>query len=75
MNTDLFKSKLHERMWKIEGINAEAKNLHSLKRAKYRGLTNMQIQAYMIGVVLNLKRLVQATIIIIGYFRILYQSN
>ena len=60
MNTDLFKSKLHERMWKIEGINAEAKNLHSLKRAKYRGLTNMQIQAYMIGVVLNLKRLVQA---------------
>ena len=28
----------------------------------------MQIQAYMIGVVLNLKRLVQATIIIIGYF-------
>ena len=75
MNTDLFKSKLHERMWKIEGINAEAKNLHSLKRAKYRGFTNMQIQAYMIGVVLNLKRLVQATIIIIGYFRILYQSN
>ena len=57
MNTDLFKSKLRERMWKIEGINAEAKNLHSLKRAKYRGLTNMQIQAYMIGVVLNLKRL------------------
>lgn len=73
MNTDLFKSKLYERMWKIEGINTEAKNLHSLKRAKYRGLTNMQIQAYMIGVVLNLKRLIQAyvLIIIIEYFCIL----
>ena len=75
MQEPIFQNALRERMWKIEGINAEAKNRHGLKRAKYRGLTNMQIQAYMIGVVLNLKRLVQATIIIIGYFRILYQSN
>ena len=37
-------------------------NLHALKRAKYRGLSKVQIQAYMTGVVQNLKRLIQATV-------------
>jgi hypothetical protein len=46
------------RMWEIEGINSEAKNLHGLKRAKYRGLQKVQIQAYMIAAVMNLKRLI-----------------
>lgn len=46
------------RMWQIEGINSEAKNLHGLKRAKYRGLQKVQIQAYMIAAVMNLKRLI-----------------
>ncbi len=54
----LFQDALRERMWKIEGINAEAKNQHGLKRARYRGLEKMQIQANMVGAVLNLKRLV-----------------
>jgi hypothetical protein len=48
-------------MWKIEGIHAEAKHQHSLKRAKYRGLTKVQIQAYMTASVQNLKRLIKAT--------------
>lgn len=38
MKEPLFQSTMKERMWKIEGINAEAKNLHALKRAKYRGV-------------------------------------
>ncbi len=47
-----------ERMWKIEGINAEAKNRHGLKRAKYKGIDKVQIQANMVGAVLNIKRIV-----------------
>lgn len=58
MQENKFQDALRERMWKIEGINAEAKNLHGLKRAKYRGLQKVQIQAHMVGVVLNIKRLV-----------------
>ena len=60
MQKFLFQGSLKERMWKIEGINAEAKNRHGLKRAKYRGLEKVQIQANMIGAVLNIKRLVAA---------------
>jgi transposase len=46
-----------ERQWKMEGIFAEAKNNHGLGRARYRGRAKMQIQAYMIASVQNLKRL------------------
>lgn len=45
-------------MWKIEGLFGEAKENHCLDRAKYRGLAKMQIQAYMIAAVQNLKRVV-----------------
>src|SRR5579872_5914405 len=44
--------------WKMEGIISEAKQRHCLSRAKYRGLMKTQIQAYMVGSVLNMKRLV-----------------
>ena len=54
-----FQTALRERMWKIEGIN-EAKNQHGLKRARYRGLDKVQIQANMVGAVLNIKRLVSS---------------
>ena len=63
MKTPEFIERMKERMWKVEGINAEAKNLHALKRVKYRGLPKVQIQAYMTGAVQNLKRLLHATII------------
>lgn len=45
-----------ERQWKMEGVFAEAKDNHGLERARYRGRAKMQIQAYMIAVVQNLKR-------------------
>ena len=54
-----FKKKLRERMWKMEGIFAEAKTNHGLRRARYRGRSKVQIQVYMISAVQNLKRLAQ----------------
>jgi len=63
MKAPEFIERMKERMWKVEGINAEAKNLHTLKRVKYRGLSKVQIQAYMTGAVQNLKRLIRVTII------------
>jgi transposase len=55
-----FRAKLWERMWKMEGIFAEGKNFHGLRRAKYRGLSKVQAQVYMISTVQNLKRLAGA---------------
>ena len=37
MQEPIFQNALRERMWKIEGINAEAKNQHGFKKARYRG--------------------------------------
>ena len=52
-----FKAVRGERQWKMEGIFAEAKDNHGLERARYRGRSKMQIQAYLIASVQNLKRL------------------
>jgi transposase len=52
-----FLERASERMWKCEGLFAESKQNHCLARAKYRGRTKVQIQAYMIAIVQNLKRL------------------
>ncbi len=52
-----FGEKISERMWKSEGLFAEAKQNHCLARAKYRGRSKVQIQAYFIAIVQNLKRL------------------
>lgn len=48
--------------WRVEGVHGEAKNRHGLARAVRRGLTNIQIQAYLTAAAINLKRL--ATFII-----------
>ncbi len=47
-------------MWKSEGLFAEAKQNHGLSRARYRGRSKVQIQAYLSATVQNLKRLVKA---------------
>ncbi len=52
-----FGKKVAERMWKSEGLFAEAKQYHGLSRAKYRGRSKVQIQAYLSAIVQNLKRL------------------
>jgi transposase len=56
--TPEFKANMTARMWKLEGLFAEAKNWHNLSRARYRGLSKMQIQAYLTASVQNVKRLV-----------------
>ena len=53
-----FRKKMSERMWKAEGLFAEAKQNHGLARARYRGRSKVQIQAYLIAMAQNLKRLV-----------------
>jgi transposase len=67
MKTPIFNERLIERFWKIEGIIGEAKNLHGLARAKYRGLQKMQIQAYLSASILNIKRLIQAFLLMFYY--------
>ena len=48
----------------MEGIFAEAKSHHGLRRARYRGRWKVQIQVYMISTVQNLKRLAAAFIFV-----------
>jgi DDE family transposase len=57
MSEPEFGKKISERMWKMEGLFAEAKQNHCLARAKYRGRPKVQIQAYRSAIVQNLKRL------------------
>jgi len=58
MRDPTFGEKMSERMWKCEGLFAEAKQNHGLARARYRGRAKVQIQAYLIAMAQNLKRLV-----------------
>ena len=60
MRDPVFRQKLSERMWKSEGLFAEAKQNHGLSRARYRGRVKVQIQAYPSATAQNLKRLVKA---------------
>jgi transposase len=60
MRDPVFGEKMSERMWKSEGLFAEAKQNHGLSRARYRGRSKVQIQAYLSATVQNLKRLVKA---------------
>ena len=68
MQTNVFQQKLADRMWKIEGVFAEAKNRHTFSRAKYRGLAKVQIQAYMVSAVQNLKRILYCLFHVIQRF-------
>ncbi len=58
MRDPTFGQTMSERMWKSEGLFAEAKQNHNLSRAKYRGRSKVQIQAYLSAIAQNLKRLV-----------------
>jgi hypothetical protein len=57
-STATFRQRLVERKWKIEGLFGEAKQNHGLRRARYRGLSKVQIQFFMIAIALNCKRVV-----------------
>lgn len=56
--TESFRSHYRRRMPVIEGVFAEAKQWHGLRRAWRRGLPKMRIQCLLIATVINLKRLI-----------------
>jgi len=58
-STATFRQRLVERKWKIEGLFGEAKQNHGLRRVRYRGLSKVQIQFFMIAIALNCKRVVK----------------
>jgi transposase len=58
--TESFKRLYAKRAPTIEGIFAEAKQWHGLRRAWRRGLSNMLVQSLLVATVLNYKRLVAA---------------
>jgi hypothetical protein len=55
--TDSFRRLYRARAPVIEGVFAEGKQWHGLRRAWRRGLSNMLIQSLLIAAVLNFKRL------------------
>lgn len=69
-HTALLRARRRKRIWKetasadyarhmglVEGRHAEAKQQHGLRRAMYRGIENMKIQAFLTATAINLKRL------------------
>jgi len=55
--TDSFKQLYRSRAPVIEGVFAEGKQWHGLRRAWRRGLSKMRVQSLLIAAVINLKRL------------------
>ena len=53
--TEEFKKKAHARN-AIEGTQSELVRAHGLRRARYRGLTKVRLQNYLIGAACNIKR-------------------
>jgi transposase len=45
----------------VEGVIGEAKNLHLLKRCRYRSLNRFRVQLFLTASVINLKRLLKVT--------------
>jgi hypothetical protein len=56
--TEDFKQLYRSRAPSVEGVFAEAKQWHGLRRAWRRGLSKMRVQCLLISAVINLKRLV-----------------
>jgi hypothetical protein len=58
MQSALFKQKLVQRLAQIESVMNKLKNYHGLAKARFRGIHNVQIQAYMAAIAINIKRIV-----------------
>lgn len=57
----LGKRRLRERQVRVEGIFALAKELHGLRRTRFRGTARVQIQLWMTAAAMNIKRAVRPT--------------
>lgn len=54
-----FKKALKRRQTLVEGSFGNAKELHTHRRARWRGLMKMQVQCYLVAAVQNLKKLLK----------------
>lgn len=52
---------LNVRQTLLEGLFGQGKNFHGLRRARWRGLSNMFIQSLLIATVLNVKKLLSSS--------------
>jgi transposase len=64
--TDSFRQLYRSRAPVVEGVFAEGKQWHGLRRAWRRGLSNMKVQSLIVMTVLNLKRLAACLPLISG---------
>jgi hypothetical protein len=55
-----FQTLYRRHRWRSEGVHAETKCMHGLRRAVRRGLSNMRIQSLLTATVINLKRMAKA---------------
>lgn len=53
--------------YRVEGVHGEAKTQHGLRRAVRRNLWNVQIQDYLTATVMNLKRLANYSVPMLGF--------
>ena len=60
MASPLGQQRLHERKVRAEGVFALAKELHGLRRTRFRGRHRVQIQLWLTAAAINMKRAVQA---------------
>lgn len=56
--TEVFRERIKAR-YKIEAKNGEMKTSHGMEYCIYRGLFGMQVQAYMTGITVDIKRLIK----------------
>ncbi|CUQ44376.1 MULTISPECIES: IS1182 family transposase [Hungatella] len=56
--TEGFRERIKER-YKIEAKNGEMKTSHGMEHCIYRGLFGMQVQAYMTGITVDIKRFIK----------------
>lgn len=67
--TKAFISKMILRKWTTEGLFAEAKQFHGLRRVRYLGLQKVSIQALMTAMAQNIKRIIKQLLDIYWYLR------
>jgi len=60
--SDLYQAVYKGQHWKVEPKNADLKKYCGLKRARYRGLSRVKIQAYLSAMVSNFKKYVKFTL-------------
>lgn len=70
--TESFQALYRRRAPVIEGIFAEAKQWHGLRRAWRRGLPKMRIQCLLIAAVLNIKRLIASAALHSGFTELIH---